>query len=188
VGEGVRQRSSGRLCARALWPVQMFRVGRPFIRTRPPPCVTRKRGDCHARSRPSAERAAYSLETILGKRGISIAARAIDFSLRAAARSSHFERFARCDGGWSAQSSRLWASIRANFLIQPRSPRIPRSPAVPAIESSRYRKIVSIEGLNNKIRLITRRAFGFHSAKALTAMIHLCCGGIPLTPPLPVLA
>lgn len=45
-----------------------------------------------------------------------------------------------------------------------------------------------IEGLNNKIRLITRRAFGFHSAKALTAMIHLCCGGLPLTPPLPVLA
>ncbi|HEX8699719.1 MAG TPA: transposase, partial [Myxococcaceae bacterium] len=44
-----------------------------------------------------------------------------------------------------------------------------------------------IEGLNNKIRLLTRRAFGFHSAKALTAMIHLCCGGLPLTPPLPAL-
>ena len=43
-----------------------------------------------------------------------------------------------------------------------------------------------IEGLNNKIRLLTRRAFGFHSAKALTAMIHLCCGGIPLAPALPV--
>jgi transposase len=43
-----------------------------------------------------------------------------------------------------------------------------------------------VEGLNNKIRLITRRAFGFHSAEALTAMIHLCCGGLSLTPPLPV--
>lgn len=43
-----------------------------------------------------------------------------------------------------------------------------------------------VEGLNNKIRLITRRAFGFHSAKALMAMIHLCCGGISLVPPLPV--
>jgi transposase len=41
------------------------------------------------------------------------------------------------------------------------------------------------EGLNNKIRLITRRAYGFHSAQALSAMIHLCCGGIPLFPPLP---
>ncbi len=45
-----------------------------------------------------------------------------------------------------------------------------------------------VEGLNNKIRLITRRAFGFHSAKALMAMIHLCCGGLSLMPPLPVLA
>jgi transposase len=41
------------------------------------------------------------------------------------------------------------------------------------------------EGLNNKTRLITRRAYGFHSAHALAAMIHLCCGGITLAPPLP---
>jgi transposase len=41
------------------------------------------------------------------------------------------------------------------------------------------------EGLNNKTRLITRRAYGFHSAQALSAMIHLCCGGIMLDPPLP---
>ncbi len=34
------------------------------------------------------------------------------------------------------------------------------------------------EGLNNKTRLITRRAYGFHSAEALEAMIHPCCGGI----------
>jgi transposase len=44
-----------------------------------------------------------------------------------------------------------------------------------------------LEGLNNKIRLLTRRAFGFHSAKALTAMMHLCCGGLSLAPPLPML-
>ncbi len=42
-----------------------------------------------------------------------------------------------------------------------------------------------VEGLNNKIRLITRRAFGFHSASPLRAMIDLCCGGITLHPPLP---
>lgn len=41
------------------------------------------------------------------------------------------------------------------------------------------------EGLNNKTRLITRRAYGFHSAHALASMIHLCCGGITLDPPLP---
>jgi transposase len=38
------------------------------------------------------------------------------------------------------------------------------------------------EGLNGKIRTITRRAFGFHSASALIAMIFLCCGGVVVTP------
>ena len=38
------------------------------------------------------------------------------------------------------------------------------------------------EGLNGKIRTITRRAFGFHSASALIAMIFLCCGGVRVTP------
>ena len=38
------------------------------------------------------------------------------------------------------------------------------------------------EGLNGKIRTITRRSFGFQSAEALIAMIFLCCGGIHLTP------
>lgn len=35
-----------------------------------------------------------------------------------------------------------------------------------------------VEGLNGKARVITRRAFGFHSASALIAMLFLCCGGI----------
>jgi len=38
------------------------------------------------------------------------------------------------------------------------------------------------EGLNGKIRTITRRSFGFHSASSLIALIHLCCGGIALAP------
>jgi transposase len=42
-----------------------------------------------------------------------------------------------------------------------------------------------VEGLNNKIRLIARRAYGFHSHQALTGMIFLSCGGIQLDPPLP---
>lgn len=36
------------------------------------------------------------------------------------------------------------------------------------------------EGMNNKIRLISHRAYGFHSAPPLVAAIHLCCGGIRL--------
>ena len=42
-----------------------------------------------------------------------------------------------------------------------------------------------VEGINNKLRMIARRAFGFHSAEALIAMMFLNCGGIVLDPPLP---
>lgn len=38
------------------------------------------------------------------------------------------------------------------------------------------------EGLNGKIRTITRRSFGLHSAEALIALIELCCSGIDLEP------
>jgi len=39
-----------------------------------------------------------------------------------------------------------------------------------------------VEGLNGKARTITRRAYGFHSALSLIAMLFLCCGGIHLPP------
>lgn len=39
-----------------------------------------------------------------------------------------------------------------------------------------------VEGLNGKIRTITRRAYGFHSASSLIALIFLCCSGITLQP------
>jgi hypothetical protein len=32
-----------------------------------------------------------------------------------------------------------------------------------------------LEGLNSKIRLISHRSFGFHSADALIALVYLCC-------------
>jgi len=38
------------------------------------------------------------------------------------------------------------------------------------------------EGLNGKIRTITRRSFGFHSATSLISLIFLCCSGITLRP------
>jgi transposase len=42
-----------------------------------------------------------------------------------------------------------------------------------------------VEGFNNKLRMIARRAFGFHSPEPLISMLYLCCGGIQLNPPLP---
>ena len=42
-----------------------------------------------------------------------------------------------------------------------------------------------VEGLNNKLRMIARRAYGFHSAGALAGMLFLVCGGIEINPQLP---
>jgi len=39
-----------------------------------------------------------------------------------------------------------------------------------------------VEGLNGKIRTITRRSYGFHSSDALISMIFLCCGGVHAYP------
>jgi len=32
--------------------------------------------------------------------------------------------------------------------------------------------------LNPRVRLISHRSFGFHTATSLIALIYLCCGGI----------
>ena len=42
-----------------------------------------------------------------------------------------------------------------------------------------------VEGTNNRLRMIARRAFGFHSPEALISMRYLSCGGTELHPPLP---
>lgn len=41
-----------------------------------------------------------------------------------------------------------------------------------------------MEGINNKIAVIKHRAYGFHSAAALIAMVFLCCAGIQVTLPI----
>ena len=40
-----------------------------------------------------------------------------------------------------------------------------------------------VEGLNNKVRLIIRRGYGFHSATAALALVMLASGPITLTLP-----
>ncbi|MCA1698972.1 MAG: ISL3 family transposase [Actinobacteria bacterium] len=41
-----------------------------------------------------------------------------------------------------------------------------------------------LEGLHSKVRLLSHRSFGFHSAAPLIALIYLCCSGITIIPPL----
>ena len=40
-----------------------------------------------------------------------------------------------------------------------------------------------LEGLNRRIRLISHRSFGFHSAQPLIALVYLCCSGIVIDLP-----
>jgi hypothetical protein len=40
-----------------------------------------------------------------------------------------------------------------------------------------------LEALNSKMRLLSHRAYGFHSADALIAMIYLCCAAIQIELP-----
>ena len=39
------------------------------------------------------------------------------------------------------------------------------------------------EAMNNRVKLIVRRAYGFHSPQAALALIHLTCGPVTLTLP-----
>ena len=40
-----------------------------------------------------------------------------------------------------------------------------------------------LEGLNSRIRLISHRSFGFHSAEPLIALVYLCCAGVHIDLP-----
>ncbi len=55
---------------------------------------------------------------------------------------------------------------------------------IDGVDERRERSNRPVEGINNKLRVIARRAYGFHSAGS---MLFLCCGGIELAPPLPTL-
>jgi transposase len=81
-----------------------------------------------------------------------------------------------------------WLAWASRSRLQPfvRAARTIRKHLVGIVAYVRTRLTNALtEGFNGKIRVITRRAYGFHSPQALTAMIYLNCGGIQLDPPLP---
>jgi len=77
--------------------------------------------------------------------------------------------------GW-AQRSRLPAFVKLGRTI-----RAHRDGILAAIRLGLSNG--RVEGRNATIRLITRRAFGFHTAKAAAALVMLCCGPITLLLP-----
>lgn len=79
---------------------------------------------------------------------------------------------------WLAWASR---SRLASFVKLARTIRQHRNGILAAVEHGLSNG--RLEGLNNKIRLLSHRAYGFHSAKALIAFIYLCCTQIKLPVP-----
>lgn len=75
-----------------------------------------------------------------------------------------------------AQRSRLAPFVKAATTV-----RTHRDGIAAAIERGLSNGL--IEGLNNKVRLIIRRAYGFHSADAALALVMLCCGPVNLLLP-----
>jgi len=75
-------------------------------------------------------------------------------------------------GAWAARS-RLQPFVRLGRTIRKHFDGI-RAFAEHRVTNARA------EGINNKIRLLSHRAYGFHSAEPLKATIYLCCGGIRL--------
>lgn len=79
---------------------------------------------------------------------------------------------------WMASHSRIKPFVRAAKTIRKYKEGI-----LAYIEERETNGIV--EGFNNLLRVVARRAFGFHSHTALIKMLFLVAGGIEVTPPLP---
>ncbi|HHH29184.1 MAG TPA: ISL3 family transposase [Polyangiaceae bacterium] len=98
-----------------------------------------------------------SLAQILDRRQAGVASRKLDEWLDEA-RSSELPAFVRVAGTIEKHRDGILAYVRTR------------------LNNGR------VEGLNGKTRVITRRAFGLHSASSLIAMLFLCCGGIETHP------
>lgn len=79
---------------------------------------------------------------------------------------------------WWASHSRLQPFVKAARTIRE------HKKGVLAYIDERYTNGI-VEGFNNLLRMVARRAFGFHSHDALIKMLFLVAGGIELHPPLP---
>ena len=98
-----------------------------------------------------------SLLAVLGRKQINVARRKLDEWI-AWARRSRLRAFARLSKTIEKHRDGILAYVQTG-LSNGRS-----------------------EALNGKARTITRRSYGFHSARALIAMLFLCCSGVKAEP------
>jgi transposase len=90
----------------------------------------------------------------------------------------------RCRGApWIQQGLQQWIAWAARSRL-PSFVRLGRTirahlPGVLAFMTNQVNN-GRAEGINNKLRLLSHRAYGFHSAAPLIATIYLCCGGVQM--------
>ncbi len=87
--------------------------------------------------------------------------------------------------GRPRKSPPTWPRTHSPSRRELDAPRPPSPRRRSGSSSSPRARVASEGGINNKLRMIARRAYGYHSAKPLIAMLYLCSGGIVLDPPLP---
>ncbi len=84
---------------------------------------------------------------------------------------------------WAAKFLRNWINTAIRSKIEPikRKARMIRKHFDGVLAWVTWRLSNGrLEGMNNKIRLLSHRSFGLHSAEALISLVYLCCGGIEL--------
>ena len=84
---------------------------------------------------------------------------------------------------WAAKFLRNWINTAIRSRIEPikRKARMIRKHFDGVVAWVTWRLSNGrLEGMNNKIRLLSHRSFGLHSAEALISLVYLCCGGIEL--------
>jgi transposase len=93
----------------------------------------------------------------------------------------------RCHPDVAPQHLRAWCTWAARSQLEPfvklaKTLRLYWDGILAAV---RWRKTNGpMEGMNNKIAILKHRAYGFHTAAALIAMVFLCCTQIPLELPI----
>ena len=83
---------------------------------------------------------------------------------------------------WKSPSNPAWLRSRlAPFVKLARTIRRHRAGILAAIRLGLSNG--RLEGLNSRIRLISHRSFGFHTANPVIALVYLCCSGIVINLP-----
>jgi transposase len=95
---------------------------------------------------------------------------------------SHFWRYPVRDVGWSLSRLLTWRAMHSRLEPMKKVARMLRAHEDLLLNRFRAKGEISagaVEGLNNKIRVITRRSYGFRSYETLETALYHTLGRLP---------